>query len=186
MVLYRILKKKDAADAGLIEPTRERIVKILRQEKVRNNTSAKARAIAEAISSEGFASVNRKHDLEWEPTRYFRRNGTTGLSKPSLGQAVGSQVFGGAIKAGEATTFGGSSVGQEEADLTYIVYLEDELAVPLETPQTSFNQARDRQNEGLRRTRRRKYIDMLVKDAAFQDVSKPEDPTSLPGVPATP
>ncbi|MFN3486270.1 MAG: hypothetical protein ACK44W_12420, partial [Planctomycetota bacterium] len=61
VVLFRLLKRREAYDPGLTEQVRDRVVKALQREQVRKRTQQAAANVVQEINTHGFAAGRRRH-----------------------------------------------------------------------------------------------------------------------------
>lgn len=183
-VFYRIQRKVDSyVPNDLTEPVRERIVKVLQKEQLRKRTQQAATTVVQEITANGFAAARRKFAAEWQPTKYFRHAGETGLADATLSREVASRAAGGQLKPGKAEVLQGT---REKPDWAHAVYLEDAISVPPENPEFDFHGARSRLNEQAQRDARAKYIKNLYAEANVKDLVTKAEPKAGEGPEAPP
>jgi hypothetical protein len=184
VVLFRLLKRKDAYDPGLTEQVRERIVKVLQREQVRKRTQQAAANVVQEINTRGFAAGRRRHPAEWRPTRYFNpAEGDPGVADASLGGMLRRQAAG--LAPGKAAVVPGTAVSgaRDKENWSYVVYLEDSVEVVPDDLEREFRESLDRLTRERRERRREEYAAQLVQAAEIKEdpgLKNAEPRTSAP------
>jgi hypothetical protein len=182
VVLFRLLKRKDAYDPGLTEQVRERVVKSLQREQVRKRTQQVAANVVQEINTRGFAAGRRRHPADWRPTRYFNpEEGDPGVSDASLGGMFRRQAAG--LAPGKAAVVPGTAVAgaREKENWSYVVYLEDVVEVVPDDLEQQFRESLERLTRERRDRRRDDYAANLVRAAEVQEdpeIKKTERPAA--------
>lgn len=170
VVLFRLLKRREAYDPGLTEQVRDRAVKALQREQVRKRTQQAAANVVQEINTRGFAAGRRRHSAEWRPTRYFNpEDGDPGMSDPSLNSLLRRQAA--ALAPGKAAVVPGTAVPgtREKENWSYVVYLEDTVEVVPDDLEREVRESRERLTRERRQRRRDEYADQLVRAAEVQE-----------------
>jgi hypothetical protein len=168
------MKKIDAVDPGISERTREAIVKELRKEALKKKVSQVANNVVQEITTHGMMAAREKYKLDWRVTRYFKTDGTDlGIEDAQLASGIASQVRGGQLKAGKATSVTGESFrSPDKGDWSFVIYCEDLTDLPPEDVSTQFSGSRKGMDDEARRRYRQVYIDDTVRSADLQDKMK--------------
>ncbi len=170
VVLFRLLKRKDAYDPGLTEQVRERVVKALQREQVRKRTQQAAANVVQEINTRGFAAGRRRHPAEWRPTRYFNpEEGDPGVADASLGGMLRRQAA--SLAPGKAAVVPGTAVpgARDRENWSYVVYLEDSVEVVPDDLEREFRESLDRLTRDRRERRREEYAAQLVEAAEIKE-----------------
>ncbi len=187
------LQKKIAGseNPGVTAQNRENIVKEIHKEQLRKRAQSQASSVVEEIKVHGIAGARVKYPGEWRPTRYFKTGFSRGdpsgddpgLEDKALGNAVRSRVGQGKMKSGEALILQGSLVGREKQDWSYVIHVDDVLSSPPADFESKFQEIRREMDGSARESFQEKYANLVLFDAAVNDLINKKDASGTPSAP---
>ena len=182
-IVYRVQGIKEKyVPKTIIGSVRERIVKVLLKENLKEWSAQLANEISTDIHQDGISKVSKKYGINFPRSKYFKLDGQSSAisNDAALGREISRQVAeeksGAEVKkpslvVGESRVFDGSNVSGK-SDWNFVVYMEDRLdrAVDSNSEQSKFEQVRKKKETEIRDRYKKDYIGLVVNRANRKDL----------------
>lgn len=173
-IVYRLQGMKDKyVPEAIIGSVRERIMKILLKDQMKDRSSQLATEISADINLHGLAHARRKFAPGFKRSGYFKLNGTDSAlpDDAALGREISRQVAQPELPVGESRVFDGSRV-TGKTDWSFVVYMEDRIdrAIDSAEEQERFDALRTKKEREIREQYKKDYVELVVNRANRKDL----------------
>ena len=187
-IVYRLQGEKETyVPKTIIDSVRERIVKVLLKEQMKEKASQLATEISADINLHGLGKTRKKYGIDFKRSKYFKLNGSDSAidADASLGREIsrqvaeeksGEELTRAALSIGESRIFDGSKV-TGKTDWSFVVYMEDLLdrAVDSVDEKRRFDELRKKKETEIRDQYKKDYVELVVNRANRKDLLDSED-----------